>query len=174
LFGLAGRFQARAEPVSPSGAWGQNMPNRPKVIAFNVDSESLLSLRQAFPDGEIGMIDGTTSGSLLSDQDFAAVDLLVLGARDQVVDTLELCRSLRSQAGLAQTPLLVLVQPAQEAVVRAALAAGASSCLVLPVHAKELVVMVNRVRAGNQPGRHTLDLHHAQSEDQWRDHGGEA
>ncbi|HLJ93297.1 MAG TPA: hypothetical protein VKU02_08915 [Gemmataceae bacterium] len=150
------------------------MPNRPIVIAFDVDSEGLLSLRQAFPDGEIDVIDGTRRGPLLSDQDVAAVDLLVLGVRDQVMDTLELCRSLRCQAGLEHTPLLVLVQPAQEGLVRAALAAGASSCLVLPVHAKELVSIVNRVRAGNQPGRHTLDLHHAQSEDQWRDHGGEA
>jgi DNA-binding response OmpR family regulator len=150
------------------------MPNRPIIIAFEVDSESLLSLRQAFPDGEIDVMDGAPSGSLLSGQDPAAVNLLVLGARAQVLNTLELCRSLRSHAGLAQTPLLVLVQPAQEGLVRAALAAGASSCLVLPVHAKELVVMVNRVQAGNRPGRHTLNLHHAQSEDQWRDHGGEA
>ena len=150
------------------------MPNRPRAIAVDVDPESLLSLRQAFPEGEIDVMDGATSGSVLSDQDPAAVDLLVLGARDQVMDTIELCRGLRSQAGLAQTPLLVLVPPAQEALVRAALAAGASSCLVLPVHAKELVSMVDRVRAGNRPGRHTLGLHHAQSEDQWRDHGGEA
>jgi DNA-binding response OmpR family regulator len=150
------------------------MPNRPIIIAFEVDSESLLSLRQAFPDGEIDVMDGAPSGLLLSGQDPAAVNLLVLGARAQVMGTLELCRSLRSHAGLAQTPLLVLVQPAQEGLVRAALAAGASSCLVLPVHAKELVGMVNRVQAGNQPGRHTLNLHRAQSEDQWRDHGGEA
>jgi DNA-binding response OmpR family regulator len=119
-------------------------------------------------------MDRATRGSLLWDQEPTAVNLLVLGARDQVTETLELCRTLRCQAGLAQTPLLVLVQPAQEGLVRAALAAGASSCLVLPVHAKELVSIVNRVRAGNRPGRHTLSLHHAQSEDHWRDHGGEA
>ena len=150
------------------------MPNRPKAIAFDLNPESLLSLRQAFPDWGIDVMDGATSASLLSDQNPAAVDLLVLGALDQVMETLELCRTLRSQAGLAQTALLVLVQPAQEGLVRAALAAGASSCLVLPVHAKELVSIVNRVRAGNRPGRHTLSLHHAQSEEQWRDHGGEA
>ena len=34
---------------------------------------------------------------------------------------------------------LVLVWPEQEALVRAALDAGAHSCLVLPVHAKDLV-----------------------------------
>lgn len=150
------------------------MPDRPKVIALDVDPESLLSLRHAFPEWGINVIDGATSGSLLSDRDPPAVNLLVLGARDQVMETLELCRTLRSQAALAQTPLLVLVQTAQEDLVRAALAAGASSCLVLPVHAKELVSIMNRVRAGNRPGRHTLSLHHAQCEDQWRDHGGEA
>jgi DNA-binding response OmpR family regulator len=150
------------------------MLDGPKAIAFDVDSESLLSLRQAFPDWGIDVRGRATSGLLLSDQDPAAVDLLVLGARDQVMETLELCRSVRCRAGLAQTPLLVLVQPAQEGLVTAALAAGASSCLILPVHAKELVSMVNRVRAGNRPGRHTLSLHHAQSEDEWRDHGGEA
>jgi DNA-binding response OmpR family regulator len=150
------------------------MPDRPKAIAFDVDPESLASLRQAFAEWEIEVKNGATTDSLVSDRSPKAAELLVLGARDHAVETLGLCRTLRSQAGRAQTPLLVLVRPAQDALVRAALAAGASGCLVLPAHAKELVSMVDRVRAGNRPGRHTLGLHHAQSEDQWRDHGGEA
>ena len=64
--------------------------------------------------------------------------------------------------------------PAQETLVTAALGAGADSCLVLPVHAKDLASMVARVRAGNRPGRHTLGLDKAQREDPWQDVGGEA
>jgi len=150
------------------------MPDRPKAIAFDVDPESLVSLRQAFPGWEIEVRNDATTGSLIWDGNPEAVELLVLGPRDQVGETLGLCRSLRSQAGRARTPLLVLVPPSQEALVRTALAAGADSCLVLPVHAKELVSMVTRARAGNRPGRHTRSLHRAQRKDQWRDDGGEA
>ena len=41
---------------------------------------------------------------------------------------------------------------------RTALDASADSCLVLPVHPKELVAMVSRALAGNRPGHHTLGL----------------
>jgi DNA-binding NarL/FixJ family response regulator len=45
------------------------------------------------------------------------------------------------------------MQTAQEALVRAALDAGANSCLVLPVHPKDLTSVVARARAGNRlPG----------------------
>ena len=150
------------------------MPNLPKVIAFDVDPDSLSSLRQAFPGWQVKAVDGATPESLARDWDPGAASLLVVGAREEVGDTLGLCRGLRSQAGRARTPLLVLVRPAQEALVRAALDASADSCLVLPVHAKELVTMVGRALAGNQPGRHTLDLDQPQREDRWRDDGGEA
>ena len=99
---------------------------------------------------------------------------MVVGARTDVTQTLGLCRGLRSQAGRAQTPRLVLVQPGRKPLVRAALEAGADSCLVLPVHAKELVTMLSRALAGNRPGRHTLGLDQPQSDDEWRDDGGEA
>jgi hypothetical protein len=33
--------------------------------------------------------------------------------------------------------------------------------------------MVSRVRAGNRPGRHTLNLDRARHEDRWRDDGGQ-
>ena len=149
------------------------MSSRPKAMAFDVDSDSLVSLRQAFPGWDVEALNGATTDSLARDWNPAAVDLLVLGVRDQVERTLGLCRGPRSQAGRAHILLVVLVPPEQEALVRAALEAGAHSCLVLPVHAKELANTVARARAGNRPGRHTLDLHKAQREDPWRDDGGQ-
>jgi DNA-binding response OmpR family regulator len=149
------------------------MPHRPAVVAFDVDPDSLVSLRKAFPDSEVRAANGATTGSLARDWIPGAADLLVVGVRAQLAETLGLCRGLRSRAGRANTPLLVLVPPAQEALVRAALEAGADSCLVLPVHAKDLVSMVARAREGNRPGRHTLSLDRAQREDLWRDDGGE-
>jgi DNA-binding response OmpR family regulator len=150
------------------------MPHRSKAVAFDVDPDSLVSLRQALPGWEIEALEGATTASLTRDWNPKAADLLVVGARDRVSETLGLCRGLRSQSGRAHTPLLVLVAPAQQALVRAALGAGADSCLVLPVHPKDLVSTVARARAGNRPGRHTLGLDQAQREDPWRDAGGEA
>jgi len=150
------------------------MPDRPRIIAFDVDAASLGSLRQAFPAWQVETVNGATIESLERHWDPGAADLLVVGSRAEVAETLGLCRGLRSQAGRVRTPLLVLVQPAQEALVRAALDASADSCLVLPVHAKELVTMLSRALGGNQPGRHTLGLDQPQREDRWRDAGGEA
>jgi hypothetical protein len=55
------------------------MPDRPKAIAFDVDPERLLSLRQAFPDWGIDVMDGAT--------DPPAIIFLVPGTRDQVMET---------------------------------------------------------------------------------------
>ena len=151
----------------------KQMPNQSKAIAFNVDPASLLSLQEAFPEWEIEAVQGATAASPTQDWSLGTADLLVVGTRDDVTETLGLCRCLRSQAGRAVTPLLVLVPPAKPALVRDALKAGANSCLVLPVHAKEVAGMLARVRQGNQPGRHTLDLDRAQIEDRWRDDGGQ-
>jgi DNA-binding response OmpR family regulator len=150
------------------------MSDRPKAITFDVDAFTLDSFRQAFPEWEIEAVAGATVASLTREWNPGAVDLLVVEARVPVGETLGLCRGLRSQVGRARAPLLVLVPPGDDALVRAALEAGADSCLVLPVHPKDLVSMVARVRAGNQPGRHTLALDRAQRQDQWRDDGGEA
>ena len=166
--GRARRFAAVKHPGGTMTAY------RAKAIAFDVDPDSLVSLHRAFPEWEIEALDGATTGSLARDWNPGGVDLVVIGARDQVVETLGLCRGVRSQAGRANTPLLVLLTPAQGALVRAALEAGAHSCLVLPVHAKQLVSTLARARAGNPPGRHTLGLDRAQREDSWRDDGGEA
>ena len=150
------------------------MPGRPKVIALDVDPISLESIRQAFAGWQVEAVNGATPESLARAWDPGEASLLVVGARTDVTQTLGLCRGLRSQAGRAQTPLLVLVQSGREPLVRAALEAGAHSCLVLPVHAKELVTMLSRALAGKRPGRHTLGLDQPQSDDEWRDDGGEA
>jgi DNA-binding response OmpR family regulator len=141
------------------------MTDRPTAVAFDVDPDSLVCLRQAFPGWEIEAVNGATTGSLDREWNPGAAALPVVGARGRVAEMLGLCRGLRSQAGRARTPLLVLVPAGQEPLVRAALRAGADSCLVLPVHAKELVSVVARARGGNRPGRHTLALDRAQRED---------
>jgi DNA-binding response OmpR family regulator len=150
------------------------MSDRSKAVAFDLDPASLASLREALPEWEVEVVNGARAASLDRDWNPAAADLLVLGIRDQSAEALGICRGLRSQAGRAQTPLLVLVPPAQESLVKAVLEAGANSCLVLPVHAKDLISTLARALAGNRPGRHTLGLNRAQKEDQWRDAGGEA
>ena len=149
------------------------MRNQPRAVAFDVDSASLLRLREAFPEWEIEAVEGATAASLTQDWNLGAADLLIVGARDDEGKTLGLCRGLRKQAGRAVTPLLVLVRPAQLALVREVLKAGANNCLVLPIDAKEVASMLVRAQAGNQPGRHTLNLDKAQTEDRWRDDGGQ-
>jgi hypothetical protein len=128
------------------------------VIAFDVDRESLASLRPAFPGWAVEVKNRVSTDSLDLDWDPGRADLLVVGAGDHDSATLGLYRALRSQVGRARTPLLVLVPPAREALVRAVLLAGATSCLVCPAHAKELVRSITRAREGGRPGRPTLDL----------------
>lgn len=150
------------------------MPRQAKIVTYDVDPDSLASLRQAFPGWHIETKDGSSVASLARDWNPGEAELLIVGARERVAETLGLCRGIRSQSGRARATILVLVSAAQGALVRAALEAGADSCLVLPIHPKELVSAVARARAGNQPGRHTLGLDQAQLEDQWRDDGGES
>ena len=150
------------------------MPDRLKAVALDVDRESLASLWQAFPEWQIEALDGANAKALTRDWNPGGTDLLVVGARDRVGEILGLCRGLRGQAGRARTPLLVLLRSDQGELAGAVLEAGADSCLVLPVHPKELASMLARVLAGNRPGRHTSGLDRAQREDPWRDTGGEA
>ncbi len=149
-------------------------PGPQKILAFDVDPASLASLRQAFPGWQVEAVNGATTASLDRDWDPGVASLLVVGAREEVAATLGLLRGLRGQTGRARTPLLVLVRSAQEPLVRSALDASADSCLVLPVHPKELVAMVSRALAGNRPGYHTLGLDRPQRTDPLRDEGGEA
>jgi DNA-binding NarL/FixJ family response regulator len=173
------------------------MPQRLKAVAFDLGAASLSSLREALPEGEIEVVNAATAASLRPDWNPGAADLLIVMARAEVAETLGLCRFLVScgvfstdsreevartlglhgsrlnQARRADAPLLVLGSPGQEPLVRAALEAGADGCLVLPVPAKEVAAMLARVRQGNRPGRHTLNLDRAQCADRCRDAGGQ-
>ncbi len=179
------------------------MPSPSKAIAFDVDLTSLTSLRMAFPDCVIEVVKGATAASLARDWNPGTVDLLVVRAREEVAETLELCRFLVSCGVLARdelvatdsqeetpttlglhrrqqnlerrphAPLLVLVPPSQKSIVRDILKAGAHSCLMLSINAKDVGSMLVHAQAGNQPGRHTLGLERAQTEDRWRDDGGQ-
>jgi DNA-binding NarL/FixJ family response regulator len=180
-----------------------SMPDQSKVIAFDIDQASLISLRKALPDSLIEVVNGATASSLTRDWNPGTVDLVVVKARKEVAETLELCRFLVSCGVLAKdapmvtdsqeempktlglhrrrrnvgrrphSPLLVLVPRSRKSIVRDVLKAGAHSCLMLPIDAKEVASMLVHAQAGNQPGRHTLNLEKAQTEDRWRDDGGE-
>ncbi len=183
--------------TTPGGpAFREGVSSKPaRAVAFDVDAATLASLRQALPGWEIDTINGATPASLAPNWHPGAADLLVVSARGNATETLRLCRFLsfytgyptEARAGGAETlgpranlpavrpaaSLLVLVAPGQEPLVRAALDAGAHSCLMLPIHAQEVASMLVHAHAGNQPGRHTLNLEGAQSEDRWRDDGGQ-
>ena len=150
------------------------MPDQPVVVAFDVDPDSLRSLRQAFPGWNVQEVVGATAACLIRDWYPDAAQLLVIGAREPIAEAFTLCRGLRSQAGRWVTPLIVLVPTDERSFIKAALDAGADSCLVLPVHPKELARAATRAGRDNQPGRHTLNLNRAQIPDRWRDDGGEA
>jgi hypothetical protein len=166
-----------------------------RAVAFDVEAASLASLREARPGWEIDTVNGATPASLASSWNPGAADLLVVSARANATASLGLCRflslctgySTAAREGGAETlgprdnhpalrpdaPLLVLVPPGEETLVGAALEAGARSCLVLPIHSKDVASMLVHARAGNHPGRHTLNLDQAQVEDRWRDDGGQ-
>jgi hypothetical protein len=189
-------FADADRPVSPSIASS-------KAIAFDVDQDSLISLRKALQDYVIEVVNGATPASLTRDWNPGTVDLFVVRAHKEVAETLALCRFLvkcgvlakdapvvtdaqeetpkilglyrrrRHVGRRAHSPLLVLVSPSQKSIVEDVLKAGAHSCLMLPFKAKDVANMLVHAQAGNQPGRHTLDLERAQTEDRWRDDGGQ-
>jgi CheY-like chemotaxis protein len=156
------------------------MPDQLKAVAFDVDAVSLLSLQEALPEWEIEVLTLATTASLTHDWNPGEADFLVVNARKDVAETLRLCRFLvlcgvfstdsreqvaetlglhrgqQNGARRADAPLLVLVPSGQEFLRRAAFAAGADSCLVLPVQAKEVASMLARVRQGNRRERHAL------------------
>jgi DNA-binding NarL/FixJ family response regulator len=173
----------------------RGMHDQLRAVAFDLDVASLMSLREALPGWEIDTINGATPASLAHNWDPAAADLLVVSASGNATEVLSLCRFLSFCTGYSteareaesetlgpreklpalrpDAALLVLAHPGQENIVGAALEAGAHSCLMLPIHPKEVASMLVHARAGNQPGRHTLNLDQAQIEDRWRDDGGQ-
>ncbi len=179
------------------------MRSQSKIVAFDVDAASLISLRQALPNSVIEEVSGATADSLTRDWNPGTVDLLVVHAGEEMGQTLRLCRFLVSCGVLARdaravtdseealpknlglhrsrrhvgrrrhSPLLVLLPSSRKSMLRDVLKAGAHSCLLLPIHSKDVASMLVHAQAGNQPGRHTLNLERAQTEDRWRDDGGE-
>jgi hypothetical protein len=168
----------------------------PQVVAFDVDASSLLSIREAIPECRIKIVNGATASTIASPWNVRVFDLVVLGVVGDGGNSLGLCRSLaycngycedfdpltpkvvqaddgQSRSRTSNVPLLVLMSPSQGHLVQAFLEAGAHSCLVRPVHFKDVLGMLKRAQAGNKPGRHTLNLEGAQREDVWRDAGGE-
>ncbi len=176
---------------------GDVMPDRSRAIAFDVDTISSATLRQALPGWQIDAVYEATVASLPCDWAPGPVDLLIVGVREDVAETWGLCRFLaRSTSAVreprrvavetaalpknllevarrAAVPLLLLLPSGQGALVEAGLEAGAHSCLMLPIDAKEVASMLVHARAGNQPGRHTVNHDRAQTEDRWRDNGGQ-
>ena len=78
------------------------MPNESKVIAFDVDQASLTSLRRALPDSVIEVLNGAMAASLTRDWNPGTVDLVVVKARKEAAETLELCRFLVSCGVIAK------------------------------------------------------------------------
>ncbi len=173
------------------------MSDRSHAIAFDVDAISSASLRQALPGWQIDTVHEATVASLPCDWDPGPVDLLIVGVREDGAETLDLCRFLeRSTSAVREwepvpmettglpknlldiarrtrVPLLLLLPSWRAILVDAGLKAGAHSCLMLPIDAKEVASMFVHAHAGNQPGRHTVNLEGAQTEDRWRDDGGQ-
>jgi hypothetical protein len=167
------------------------------AVAFDLDSASLACLREALPSWKICLLAGASSASLTPGWNPGEVELFVVQANEDFASTLALCRFLRQRdiralepgarardvlgpRGSLETatqrmraPILLLLHSWQSALTEAALEAGVHSCLVLPVHAKHVTRMLQHARAGNQPGRHTLDREGPQTEDRWRDEGGQ-
>jgi DNA-binding NarL/FixJ family response regulator len=167
------------------------------AAAFNVDSASMACLREALPDWRIDVFTGVAASSMPANWSPLGADLFVVGARENVVETLGLCRflaactgyshdvraaaaepleqreDLRNQATRTHAVVLVFIPCGQDHLIARILEAGASCCLMQPIHAKDIVRTVANAQSGNQPSRHTLNLQQAQRKNLWRDDGGE-
>ncbi len=173
------------------------LPRRQRAIAFDLDALSLLSLHDALPGWEIDSAQGPPAGQVSPEPRPGAADLLVVRVRAEPAETIKLCQFLvasglaaaaergdaesssespvrqPTEASRTGAPLLVLVPRGQVDFVPLALKAGAHSCLMLPILARDAAAMLVHAQAGNQPGRHTLNLEKAQKPDRWRDDGGQ-
>jgi len=167
---LRAALPAAARPHAPRQA---PVPSGARAIAFDVDRDSMGTLRASLPGWEVQAAEGVTPATLALARSPAQAGLLVVGGRGGEAETLGMCRGLRGQRGREATPLLVLLGPEQGALAGAALEAGADSCLLLPVKAGDLAGVLARARAGDRPGRHTHCLDRPQPADRWRDEGGE-
>lgn len=173
---------------------GLSIRQRLKAVTFDVDEVSANSLREALSGWQISNVYGATVTSLPCDWHPGVVDLLVVGVRENVTETLGLCRFLASctfysrdsemetaetldwrggplnRARRIDVPLFVLVCPGQETFVKAALEAGAHRCLMRPICAKDVTGMLAHAHNDNQPRRHTLNVQNDQYQEggsQW-------
>jgi FKBP-type peptidyl-prolyl cis-trans isomerase 2 len=175
----AGAFPTANRPLPMSShvvaiAAKAPLPKRAKAVAYDLDQGSMEMLQGALTGWQIEGVNGATPTSLFEEGSPEAADFLIVSAGEGETEPLALCRGLRRQAGRTLIPLLVLVPPGRDALVQAALEAGAHGCLILPARAAGVSNMLARAQQGNQPGRHTLSLDRAQTEDPARDCGGEA
>jgi hypothetical protein len=132
---------------------------------------------------------------LTSDWDPGVVDLLVVGPRAEVSETLALCRFLafsspyssdfrqaQERSGLQggpghptrriDAPLLVLVNSDQGSLVGAVLEAGAHTCLMLPLYANNVSTLLAQARAACPPAHNAPDADQIRREGAWQDDGG--
>lgn len=191
-------YQVQCQPGHVSDGVARNALalKRGKAVAFNLDEASLASLREALPLWPIDDIYGATVTSLPCNWNPGAVDLLVMGIRKDVGETLELCRFLAfcndysadfrreaavpfypwdrrwNQVHKSDAPLVVLIPAGKEDIAGAAIEAGAHCCLMLPIHAKDVVDVLVRTQRCNQSGRPArLNSDKARTEDRWHDDG---
>lgn len=75
-------------------------------------------------------------------------DLMLVDVMMPAASGLELCRRVRSTAGLATLPIIILSAKSQLEEVQEGLGAGANLYLLKPVSKKELVQAVRRVLSG--------------------------
>ena len=77
------------------------MVRRLQAIAFDLDPASLRSLREALPDWGIEVVDGASTSSFSGEWNPGASDLLIVMARQDAAETLELCRLLACSGDLS-------------------------------------------------------------------------
>jgi hypothetical protein len=179
---------ASAGPVPGAEASG-------KAFAFDVDEVSMGTLRAALPAWKFEVANGATPASLVRLGSAGPVDLVVVGLRDNVAESLGLCRFLAQSDSCAPgsrpetsrlgerpgdtaagtrrpgAPLLVLTPPGQETLLEDALAVGPLRRLLLPLQAAEVTRLLAHPHAGSGPGRRSPNTPGAPRQDPWRDVG---
>jgi alkylation response protein AidB-like acyl-CoA dehydrogenase len=152
------------------------MQHQSKAIAFDLDAASLMSLQEALPAWKIEELNGISTATVSRHWNPGVADLLVVCARTEVAETLGLCRFLVHSRRYSEdfrrldaeqlwsdhsrstgeprleSPLLVLIRPGEHVLMGAALEAGADSCLVLPMRARDVLGALAQAR-GRQSAR---------------------
>ncbi|MGE3804000.1 MAG: hypothetical protein AB7K24_04930, partial [Gemmataceae bacterium] len=150
------------------------MRAQPSAMTLDVDCASLSTLSKALRGWGISNLNG-----LQPSQVFRPKNLLVLGFRDDVRESLDLCRFLaaavtnpnRGSVREGALPLIVLLAAEQQHLM---LAVGARECLILPVHPRQIRRLLVRALREHHAGTHTLNLHQPACHEPWRDVGGES